>query len=105
MIFASVPVSYVDNAGKPAAVKNYKVINLRTKEDITHADNRNITATTFTIADDSDLKRISEAGDDILLTATDSATNKQLRDTVKIAGGVCACHVARISGPEQIKVN
>ncbi|RYD76031.1 MAG: hypothetical protein EOP53_15450 [Sphingobacteriales bacterium] len=105
MMFASIPVKFVDNNGQPAAVKNYKAVNLRTKEDITHQDNSNTTGSFFAVADDSDLKKLTEAGDDIEVTATDSASNKQVSGIIKVSGGVCACHVARISGPEEIKVN
>jgi hypothetical protein len=41
MMFASVPVSFVDQGGQPASVKNYKAVNLRTKDDITHKNVEN----------------------------------------------------------------
>lgn len=104
-MFASVPVKFVDANGQLAAVKNYKAVNLRTKEDITHQDNSNITGSFFAVADDSDLKKLTEAGDDIEVTATDSASNKQVNGIIKVSGGECACHVARVSGPEEIKVD
>lgn len=94
MMFASVPVSY------NKSVKDFKAVNLRTGQDVTHKDQT--TGNTFTVVDDSDLKKLSEAGDDIELTATDSATNITRKDTVKITGGKCACHVERVSGPTEI---
>ncbi|RYY35461.1 MAG: hypothetical protein EOP46_09940 [Sphingobacteriaceae bacterium] len=105
MMFASIPVRYADKNGQPTTVKNYKAVILRTKEDITHDDNKNIKGSFFTVADDSDRKKLTEAGDDILVTATDSATNVTRTDTIKVSGGVCSCHVVRVSGPEEIRFN
>ncbi|GAA4922334.1 hypothetical protein [Mucilaginibacter defluvii] len=94
MMFASVPVSY----NKP--VKDFKAVNLRTGQNLTHQDQT--TGNMFTIVDDGDRKKLTEGGDDIELTATDSATNVSRKDTVKISGGKCACHVERVSGPTEI---
>lgn len=101
MMFVSVPVRYADKNGQPATVKNFKAVILRTNEDITHTDNP--TGSVFTVADDSDRKKLTETGDDLLITATDSASNVTRTDTVKIAGGVCSCHVVRVSGLEEIR--
>lgn len=103
MMFASVPIRYADKNGQPVSVKNFKAVILRTNEDITHADNQ--TGSIFTVADDSDRKKLTEAGDNILVTATDSATNVTRTDTIKVAGGVCSCHVTRVSGQEEIRFN
>ncbi|RVU02010.1 hypothetical protein EOD41_08650 [Mucilaginibacter limnophilus] len=103
MMFASVPVRYADKNGQPVSVKNFKAVILRTNEDITHTDNH--TGSMFTVADDSDRKKLTEAGDNILITATDSASNVTRTDTIKVAGGVCSCHVVRVSGPEEIRFN
>lgn len=94
MMFASVPVTY------NKTVKDFKAVNLRSGQNLTHKDQT--TGNTFTIVDDSDLKKLTEGGDNIELTATDSATNVTRKDTVKISGGKCACHVERVSGPAEI---
>ncbi|RYZ91817.1 MAG: hypothetical protein EOP47_30940, partial [Sphingobacteriaceae bacterium] len=59
-IFASVPISFVNSSGQPAAMKYYKAVNLRTGEDITKPNSKS--GSTFTVADDSDLKKLTEAG-------------------------------------------
>ncbi|RCH54323.1 hypothetical protein DJ568_13610 [Mucilaginibacter hurinus] len=105
MMFASVPVKFVNSSGNPAAVKDYRAVNLRTNQDITHKDNDSVYGNYFAVADDSDLKKLSEAGDNIEVTAIDSASNKKLKAVIKVSGGECACHVARVAGPEEIMVN
>jgi hypothetical protein len=97
MMFASVPVTY------NKTVKDFKAVNLRSGQNLTRKDQT--TGTTFTVVDDGDLKKLTEGGDDIELTATDSATNVSRKDTVKVSGGKCACHVERVSGPTEISFN
>ncbi|MEH3113201.1 hypothetical protein [Pedobacter terrae] len=105
--FASVMIKFVDNKGIGAEVKDFNVINQRTGERVT-ANSSVYTSTAkgvFIVVDDQNKLNLSEQGDDLKITGT-SVDNQQTRSVVvKVSGGKCACHVVKISGPDQVAFN
>lgn len=101
--FRSIGINYVDNKGLPAQVKDFSAVNQRTGEKIVPR----MTAITtikgsYTVIDDLNTKTLSEAGDDIKVTGTSVETNQTKSVIVKVKGGKCACHIDKLSGPEQV---
>jgi hypothetical protein len=83
------------------AVKDVTVINLRTKKPVTpplYPPATHYTPNTMLIASDGTREEFSSAGDDVEITATNTATGQIKKTVVKISGG-CNCHVSRVSGP------
>jgi len=107
--FASLTVSFVNKDGQPTPGKNVTVINLRTHETIIAKGSGGPAVPTvgpnlYTIATDNNKSEFSTEGDEVELTATDGITNITKTTTFKISGG-CNCHIAKISGPNQIILN
>lgn len=103
MMFTTIGIHFVDNAGKPAAIKDFKAVNLRTNKDIkTEPINGPEANRGFhVIATDGNMKEFTNQGDDVKVTATDSVSNQTKSVTVKLAGG-CACHISKVSGPDTL---
>jgi len=102
--FASVMLKFVDNKGAGAEVKDFNVINQRTGERV--MANSSISTSTikgvFIIVDDNNKLGLSEQGDDLKITGTSVETGQTKSDVIKVSGGKCACHINKISGPQQI---
>ena len=102
--FASVVLKFVDNKGAGAEVKDFNVINQRTGERVTA--NSSISTSTikglFIIVDDNNKLGLSEQGDDLKITGTSVETGQTKSVVIKVSGGKCACHINKISGPEQV---
>ena len=99
MVFASINVQFQDKSGNAVTVKNYKVVNQRTKESLTSSGTPINSAGYYTLVDDGMLKLLSTTGDEIVVTATNPITGQTKTATFKISGG-CNCHVAKISGAQ-----
>jgi len=100
--FASVTVQFQDKNGNVVAVKDYTVINQRTKENLTLTNTQINNAGDYMIVHDGMRSKLSSEGDDIVVTATHPTNGQTKSATYKISGG-CNCHVERISGPQVIK--
>ncbi|HTD39652.1 MAG TPA: hypothetical protein VK671_03460 [Mucilaginibacter sp.] len=102
-LFATITIKFLDKNGNQIVVNNYTAINQRTKE-VLH-DNKLLAPGAYPpyydVADDSDLKKLSADGDNIIVSGTDPATNQVKTAVIKVAGG-CICHVSKISGPDSI---
>lgn len=102
--FASVMLKFVDNKGAGAEVKDFNVINQRTGERVTA--NSSISTSTikgvFIIVDDNNKLGLSEQGDDLKITGTSVETGQTKSDVIKVSGGKCACHINKVSGPQQL---
>ena len=103
MEFRMITVKFVDTNGSPQIVKDFKVVNKRTGEIITPVSDMTNQGL-YVVASDSDLLKLSEKGDNLLVSATDSKTNAKVQAEYLIAGGVCSCHVTKISGPDTVKL-
>ncbi|MEN0055261.1 MAG: hypothetical protein AAGC65_16420 [Mucilaginibacter sp.] len=103
MMYVSVPIHFVDKAGNAVEVKDFKAVNLRTNKSIqtevtpTPGNNSGF----HVIATDSNMKEFTNEGDEVKVTATNTATNQTQSVIVKITGG-CACHIAKTAGPDKI---
>ncbi|MES2828962.1 MAG: hypothetical protein V4687_12425 [Bacteroidota bacterium] len=102
--FSMLGISFTDKDGKGVAVKDYSAINLRTGEEIKPAivASLNLVPGYYVVIDDSYRKKVSATGDDIKVTGTYEATGQTKTATLKVAGGECACHVTKISGPDKV---
>jgi hypothetical protein len=103
MEFRMITVKFVDTNGSPQIVKDFKVVNKRTGEIITPVNDMTNQGL-YVVASDSDILKLSEKGDNVLVSATDSKTNAKVQAEYLIAGGVCSCHVTKISGPDTVKL-
>lgn len=102
--FASVVLRFVDNKGAGAEVKDFNVINQRTGERVT-ANSSIYTSTikgAFIIVDDNNKLKLSDQGDDLKITGTSIETKQTKSVMIKVSGGKCACHIGKVSGPDQI---
>lgn len=102
--FRSITVAFTDTNGEPLQVKNFKSINLRTNQTLTSSNINPISSIkgVYLVATDEDLKDLSYEGDRIKISAT-HPTNGALKEAeFVISGGICNCHVSKISGPEII---
>lgn len=102
-IFTSIGIHFTDNAGKSIAIQNFSAVDQRTHLNLmrTIPQNELLVLGYYIVADDSMLSQLSTEGDDILITATDPATNQTKMVTLKISGG-CNCHVTKISGVDTV---
>lgn len=102
--FRSLVVKFVDNKGVAAEVKDFSVVNQRTGEKVyaNSAAMSNLIKGSYIIVDDGNTKSLSEAGDDLKITGTSAETNQTKSAVVKVKGGKCACHIEKVSGPEQV---
>lgn len=102
--FASVVLKFVDNKGAAAEVKDFNVINQRTGERVTANSSiyTNTIKGVFIIVDDNNKLGLSEQGDDLKISGTSVETKQTKSVVIKVSGGKCACHINKISGPEQV---
>ncbi|WP_025141844.1 hypothetical protein [Pedobacter jeongneungensis] len=101
---ASVVIRFVDNKGEGAEVKDFSVINQRTGESL-KANSSIYTSTVkgaFIVIDDGNKSQLSEGGDDLKITGTSATTNQAKSVVIKASGGKCACHIKKITGPDQV---
>lgn len=101
MEFRSLSVQFKDASGKPVAVKDYTAIIKRTGETTTTTSENNNNGN-YLVVSDSDTKKLSEAGDTIEVSATNPLTNQRKTVQFVVKGGKCACHIEKISGPEEV---
>lgn len=102
--FVSLSINYVNNKGAGTDVKDFTVVNQRTgdKKYPTMSGNITVIRGSYVFADDGNTKSLSEQGDDLKITATSVETNQTKSVIVKVSGGKCACHISKVSGPEQV---
>lgn len=102
--FRSIAVKFVDTDGNPVAVTGFKAINTRTKKVLSESRDQNFPTTegVYTVASDANLKDLSVEGDIILVSAKNASTQAKKDAEFKIVGGVCSCHVHKVSGPDEI---
>lgn len=106
-IFKMIPVKLITTSGKEAEFKSYKIVEVATGKEIklnndlpNTADN----AKTLIVADDSQLRNLAENGTDLQLQIT-RTDDKVVKVNYEISGGKCACHVAKLSGPDQVDID
>ena len=101
--FRTVTVTYKDSAGSPVIVKDFSAIVRRTGEP---TDTKSIGTINFkgnyTVATDNDTKSLLTKGDTIDVSAVNPKTNQKKTVQFVVSGGKCACHIEKISGPEEV---
>lgn len=102
--FRSVGFRFLDNKGEGTEVKDFKVINQRTGARVTanSSTNTNLIKGAFVIVDDGNTRSLSEEGDDLIITGISVQTNQTKSAVIKVSGGRCACHINKLTGPDQI---
>jgi len=104
--FRTVSMKFLDKDGNQVTVDNYKATNMRT--GVVLHDNSilvpGVYPPYYNVADDSDLDKLSDNGDDVEVSGTYSSTGETKTAVVKVSGG-CNCHVGRVSGPDSLKFN
>lgn len=103
--FATVIVKFVNKNGDGVAVKNYSSVNQRTGDTLSTSSDSDIyfEAGIYRVVSDNNLRKLSEEGDDIKVSGTLAESGQTKSAIIKIKGGNCACHISKVSGPEQIK--
>lgn len=101
--FRTIILRFVDANGNSQVVKDFKVVNKRTGE-IMNEVNDLVNQGLYIVASDSHLLKLSEKGDNVQVTATDSKTGSKIQVDFVISGGLCSCHVIKITGPETVKI-
>lgn len=101
--FRTVSIWFVDANGNPQIVKEFTVVNKRTGEIMT-AINDMASQGLYVVASDADLLKLSEKGDNVQITAINSKTNVKVQADFVISGGLCACHINKISGPDTLEL-
>ncbi len=101
--FRTVTIRFVNADGNPQQVKDFTVLNKRTGEIMTPLSDM-AGQGLYVVASDSDLSKLSEKGDNIQVNATDIKTNTKLQADFVISGGICSCHISKISGPDTVKI-
>lgn len=106
--FRMIPVKLITTSGKEVNFKSYKIIETATGNEI--KNNKDLpntgeaSANTLIVADDSHRRDFADKGTDLQLQIT-RADDKVIKVNYKISGGKCACHVAKIEGPDQIDID
>jgi hypothetical protein len=102
--FRSLGVEFTDKGGNNVTVKNVTAVNLRTNIPLVAKNviDPGFAPNTYFIATDSNKDEFSNNGDEVKITATSTATNKTASAIVKISGGICNCHISKVSGPDKI---
>ncbi|MFD0763930.1 hypothetical protein ACFQZI_03655 [Mucilaginibacter lutimaris] len=104
-VFAIIDFSFTDADGKPTAIKDVSLINVRTGKAVpatSYAATINTVPGVIIVATDETKSAFSAEGDDVRITATSEATGQTKQVAIKVSGG-CNCHVNKISGPETAK--
>ncbi|MGV3684194.1 MAG: hypothetical protein ACO1NS_01125 [Daejeonella sp.] len=102
--FRMVQVVFKDSVGKPLNVKAFSAVNKRTGENMArNSDPSNEPSQgVYIVASDADVRKLSEKGDVIQVSASHPVTNKNVISEFVVTGGICACHINKISGPSEI---
>ena len=102
--FVSINVKFLDSNGNPLLIKDYQSQNVRTGKLLssTSATDSVNEKGYYRVASDLNLKEFSTS-DKILVSAKHPVTNVLKQAEFTISGGECACHVAKIAGPDEIR--
>lgn len=103
--FAMITMLFKNKNGKGEPLSKLTVINKRTNKPVDRSTSATLDMIPggYLIIDDRSTKTLSENGDDILVTATDSTGTQTKTATLKVAGGACACHIKKLSGPDEVQ--
>lgn len=101
--FRSVSVKFKDAAGKAIIVNDFSAIIKRTgKSTAPYPTDTTYFKGSYSVATDMDTKTLLPDGDTIDVSAVNPKTNQKKTAQFVVSGGKCACHIGKISGPEEI---
>jgi hypothetical protein len=101
--FRMVHVIFKDASGAHVQVSDFTAVNERTGERTGQdPDPSTVSNQGYVVASDSDVKSLSEKGDKIKVNARHALTGKSVTAEFVVSGGICACHINKISGPSEI---
>ena len=101
--FRTITVKFIDDYGDPLLVNNFSAVNKRTGRSMSQTNSIQGLGI-YVVASDADQKELSEKGDIVLVSASNPKNNSKVSAEFVISGGLCICHVSKISGPETIKI-
>ncbi len=102
--FRTITVKFVDADGNPVEVNNFTAINARTKKKVNDGNQGGDVATkgVYVITSDASLNEFTTNGDIVMVSAKHATSGQEKTAEYKITGGRCSCHVAKISGADEI---
>lgn len=105
--FQVIPVKLITTSGKEVSFKSYKIINVATGKEVknnNYLPNTSNNTNTLIVADDSHRKEFAEKGTKLQLNITRN-DDRIIKVNYTVSGGKCACHVAKLNGPDQIDID
>lgn len=104
MEFRMLTIRFVDKQGQAEEVKDFNVMNQRTGKRVyaNSSASANLIKGSYIFVDDGNTQSLSAEGDDLKISGTSLTTNQVKSAIVKVKGGKCACHIEKVSGPDQI---
>jgi hypothetical protein len=104
--FRSVTVRFKNAAGEPVTVKEFTSVIKRTgKAPQSGAADQNHSRGSYAVVTDGDTKSLLSSGDTINVSAVNPQTNQRKTAQFVVKGGKCACHIEKVSGPEEVLFN
>jgi hypothetical protein len=105
--FRSVAVQFKDAAGNPILVRNFTSTIRRTGKSPQQsgAVDSVYFKGSYAVVTDNDTRNLSSTGDTIDVSAVNPNTNQKKTAQYVVKGGKCACHIDKISGPQEIVFN
>lgn len=100
----SYSILYKDKTGKPRAVKNFEVYHKRTNERLTIISNYPYQTGYYLVIDDSAKQKLNRSGDEIIISALDTVNNQTASVIFRVKGGISTCHIEKISGPDELRI-
>lgn len=106
MEFRSVYVKFKNAEGNPITVKDFSAIIKRTGESTKPGEIDPINFKgIYAVVTDNDTRALLPKGDTIDVSAFHPQTNEKKTAQFVVKGGKCACHIEKVSGPEEIIFN
>ena len=100
--FRTVSVRFKDASGNPIVVNDFSAKIKRTGKVIDIAANAAGIKGTYVVISDAERRELQTQGDTIIVTATNPATKQKKAIKYVVSGGKCACHIGKLSGPEEV---
>ncbi|HEY0056021.1 MAG TPA: hypothetical protein VGB63_11740 [Pedobacter sp.] len=104
--FRSVTVRFKNAAGEPVIVKDFTSLIKRTgRAPQSGAADQIHSLGSYAVVTDGDTKNLLTSGDTLDVSAINPQTNQRKTVQFVVKGGKCACHIEKVSGPEEVVFN
>lgn len=101
--YRSVTVRFKDHTGDFILVDDYKVTHRASGKDLKRDSALMVpNEKYYLVLADGDKDHYKEEGEEFIVSATHPLNKQKAEAIFKIAGGKCACHIEKISGPNEI---